>query len=100
MYNKYAHNNNPIWRRILVTKDANKTTRLNIMVSEYLDKCLTESAKKRDLSKSAFVRLAVERECARTQDEILAVAAEAVAHIYETDKELTAFSLLDAEDFA
>ena len=84
----------------MVTKDANKTTRLNIMVSEYLDKCLTESAKKRDLSKSAFVRLAVERECACTQDEILAVAAEAVAHIYETDKELTAFSSLDAEDFA
>jgi len=84
----------------VVAQDTNKTIRLNIMVSEYLDKCLTESAKKRDLSKSAFVRLAVERECARTQDEILAAAAEAVAHIYDTDKELTAFASLDAEDFA
>ena len=84
----------------MVPQDTNKSTRLNIMVSEYLGKRLTESAKKRDLSKSAFVRLAVERECERTRDEILAAAAEAVAHIYETDKELTAFSSLDAEDFA
>lgn len=80
-------------------QDSNKTTRLHIMVSEYLDKCLTESAKKRDLSKSAFVRLAVERECARTQDEFLAATAEALAHIYVTDNELTAFSSLDAEEF-
>ncbi len=79
-------------------QDTNKTIRLHIMVSKYLDNCLTESAKKRDLSKSAFVRLAVERECARTQHEILAAEAEALAHIYEADNELTAFSSLDAEE--
>lgn len=84
----------------MLAQETNKTTRLNIMVSEHLDKCLTEFAKERGLSKSAFVRLAVETECARTQDAILATAADAVAHIYKTDKELTAFTVLDGEDFA
>lgn len=83
-----------------MAQDRNMSVRLNIMVSEDLDNCLTESAKNLGLSKSAFIRQAVERECALTQDELLAAAAEKLAHVYKTDEELTALTALDAEDFA
>jgi hypothetical protein len=44
--------------------------------------------------------VAVEKECERTQEEILAEAAESLAALYESDGELTAFTTLDGEDFA
>jgi hypothetical protein len=49
---------------------------------------------------SAFVRRAVERECERAQEETLTHAADALADLYRTDKELTAFLALDGEPIA
>jgi post-segregation antitoxin (ccd killing protein) len=77
-----------------------KTRRLNILVSESLIECLAANAEDRGMTMSAFVRQAVERECERTQDQLLAEAADSLLSLYETDKELTAFSDLDGEEFA
>ncbi len=84
----------------MLTNGAPKTRRLNILLSESLIKCLSESAEDRGISMSAFVREAVEKECERTQEKILAEAAESLAALYESDRELTAFRSLDGEDFA
>jgi post-segregation antitoxin (ccd killing protein) len=79
---------------------ANKNRRLNVMVSEPLIDYIAESAAKRGMSVSAFVREAVERECERTKEEVLEEAAESLASLYETDEELTSFLALDGEEFA
>lgn len=84
----------------MVSNEAPKTRRLNIMVSESLIECLAANAEDRGMSMSAFVRQAVERECERTKDQILEEAAEALASLYESDSERTAFLALDGEEFA
>lgn len=84
----------------MLNNEAPKTRRLNILLSESLVECLSTSAEDRGMSMSAFVREAVEKECARTQEQILAEAAESLATLYESDEELTAFMALDGEDFA
>lgn len=84
----------------MLTKEAPKTRRLNIMVSESLIECLSANAEDRGMSMSAFVRQAVERECERSQEQVLTEAAESLASLYESDNELTAFLALDGEEFA
>jgi post-segregation antitoxin (ccd killing protein) len=84
----------------MLAAEAPKTRRLNIMISESLVECLSTSAESRGMSVSAFVRHAVERECERTREEALAQAADALAGLYRSDNELTAFLTLDGEDFA
>lgn len=84
----------------MVNREVRKNRRLNVMVSETLSARLVETAQARGMSRSAFVRHAIEREFERSQEEALADAAEALAPIYESDEELTAFSALDSEDFA
>lgn len=84
----------------MLTKEAPKTRRLNIMVSESLIECLSANAEDRGMSMSAFVRQAVERECERSQEQVLTEAAESLASLYESDNELTAFLTLDGEEFA
>jgi post-segregation antitoxin (ccd killing protein) len=84
----------------MLTNEAPKTRRLNIMVSETLIKCLAANAEDRGVSMSAFVREAIERECERTQEQVLAEAAESLASLYESDSELTAFLALDGDEFA
>lgn len=84
----------------MLAREAPKTRRLNIMVSESLIECLAANAENRGMTMSAFVREAVERECERTQEQVLAEAAETLASLYESDQELTTFSSLDGEDFA
>ena len=84
----------------MLSNEASKTRRLNIMVSESLIECLAANAEDRGMSMSAFVRQAVERECERTQDQVLAEAAESLAPLYESDSELTAFLTLDGEELA
>ena len=76
-----------------------KTRRLNILISETLDERLSATAEEQGMSVSAFVRHAVEKECERTKEQALAEAAESLASMYESDRELTAFQSLDAEDF-
>ena len=84
----------------MLTNEAPKTRRLNILLNESLIECLSASAEERGMSMSAFVREAVEKECERTQEQILAKAAESLAALYESDRELTAFTALDGEEFA
>ena len=84
----------------MVEIKAPKTRRLNIMVSDSLIECLAANAEYRGMSMSAFVREAVERECERTQERVLAEAAGSLASLYETDRELTAFLALDGKEFA
>ncbi len=84
----------------MLANEAPKTRRLNIMVSETLIKCLAANAEDRGMSMSAFVREAVERECERTQEQVLVEAAESLASLYESDSELTAFLSLDGDEFA
>lgn len=84
----------------MLTRDVRKQRRLNVMVSETLVGRLVEIAEARGMTRSAFVRLAIEREFERSQEEALADAAEALAPIYDSDEELTAFTALDSEDFA
>ncbi len=84
----------------MTVQKGDKTQRLNILVSESLDRRLTEAAEKYDTSKSAFVRQAVEREMERRREEELEQAARELASLYESDEELTAFTSLDSEDFS
>lgn len=77
-----------------------KNRRLNILISETLDKRLSEAAEKYDTSKSAFVRRAVEREFQRRKEEELARAADELASLYASEEELTEFTALDGEDFS
>jgi len=83
----------------MLANEAPKTRRLNITLSEALIECLSASAEERGMSMSAFVREAVRKECERTQEQILAEAAESLASLYESDEELTAFTALDGDDF-
>lgn len=75
------------------------TRRLNIVVSEPLHDQLTEMIETNEETKSDFVRLAIEREIERRKVKRLEKAAAELAGLYETDKELSAFSSLDGEDF-
>jgi len=51
------------------------------------------------ISKSALVRLAIEKELERSREDELTKGSETLAPLYKTDKELTAFSALDGEDW-
>jgi predicted DNA binding CopG/RHH family protein len=63
----------------MLSNEAPKTCRINIMLSESLIECLAAGAEDRGMSMSAFVRQAVERECERMQNLILAEAVESLA---------------------
>ena len=54
----------------MLTNEAPKTRRLNIMVSETLIECLAANAEDRGVSMSAFVREAIERESERSQEQV------------------------------
>jgi len=84
----------------MLTAETPKTRRMNVLMTEDLVECLSITAQSRGMTVSAFVRHAVERECQRSREDSIAAAAEALAPLYESDKELTAFSALDGEDFA
>jgi post-segregation antitoxin (ccd killing protein) len=77
-----------------------KARRLNIMMSESLVELASRTAESRGMTVSALVREALERECARSREEEIAQAVEALAPLYSSDENLTAFSTLDGEDFA
>lgn len=80
--------------------EAPKTRRLNVMISESLIEWASATAETRGITVSAFVREALERECERSQEEAIAQAAEALAPLYTSDENLTAFLALDGDDFA
>jgi post-segregation antitoxin (ccd killing protein) len=84
----------------MLVVDAPKTRRLNIMVSESLIEWASITAESRGVTVSALVREALERELERTRELAIAQAADCLAPLYESDDDLTAFSALDAEEFA
>ncbi len=84
----------------MVPGSGEKTQRINILISKSLEKRLTSAAIKRGISKSAYVRHAIEREFDREQEVKLERAVRELAPLYETDKELTAFTDLDGEDLS
>ncbi len=78
---------------------APKTTRINVLISESLEDDIDRAATSKGVTKSAFVRLAIENELDRSQEDELAEAAEALAPLYQSGKELTTFTALDGEDW-
>jgi metal-responsive CopG/Arc/MetJ family transcriptional regulator len=76
-----------------------KTERLNVLISESIVEDIDRVAASKGISKSAFVRFAIENELERSQELELADAAETLAPLYHSDKELTAFLALDGEDW-
>ncbi len=76
-----------------------KSRRLNIVMSDSEREQLSEAAKRSGMSISAFVRLAVEKERNRQRERELEEAAEALAFMYGSDGELTAFLSIDGDDF-
>ncbi len=79
--------------------DTRKDQRIQVLFSESQLERLSEAAKRDGLSRSAFVREAVERALEDAQEEILAEVAESLAPLYESDLELVAFTSLDSEDW-
>lgn len=84
----------------MLVVDAPKTRRLNIMVSENLIEWATVTAESRGVTVSALVREALERELERSREVAIAKAADCLAPLYKSIDELTAFTALDAEEFA
>jgi post-segregation antitoxin (ccd killing protein) len=77
-----------------------KTRRLNIMISESLLEWASLTASARGITVSALVRDALEKELERSKEQKIARVAEALAPLYSSDNELTAFLALDEDDFA
>ena len=69
------------------------------MLSESFLARIAQAAASRGISKFALVRLAIEKELERSKEDELRNVSEALALLYKTDKELTAFSALDGEDW-
>ena len=77
-----------------------KTHRFNLLMSESLDKKLTAVSQQRGITKAAYVRLALENALEREEAMELERAVRELAPLYETDRDLTAFTTLDGEDFS
>jgi post-segregation antitoxin (ccd killing protein) len=83
----------------MVAQDSAKSRRLNIVISDQLVEWASSTAEMRGISVSAFVRDALEKERQRSVEREISEAATSLAHLYESDAELRAFSALDGEDF-
>lgn len=81
-------------------EDAPKSCRMNIVISEPLVEWAERTARSRGMSVSELVRRALEMELQRSLDESVAHAAEALAALYASDAELTAFRAIDGDGFA
>ena len=76
-----------------------KTQRINIFLNESLHQRLSGAAKKRNISKSAYIRFALENAFQSENEIAIQKAVKELAPLYETDQELTIFTSLDGEDF-
>ncbi len=76
-----------------------KTRKIQIMISDSLNNQLSQASDRSGVTKSAFVRVALEREFARDKQLELECVVHNLARLYEASQELTAFSALDGEDF-
>jgi len=73
--------------------------RMNILLTGSLSDRLSEVSRKAGVSKTAFIRQAVEHELQRSRDEELRLKVAEIAPLYHTNEELTVFSSLDGEEF-
>ena len=76
-----------------------KTERFNIFLSRYLKDQLTAAANQKGISRSAYIRSALEMAIQMEKESTLQKAVRELAPIYETDQDLTAFTALDGEEF-
>jgi metal-responsive CopG/Arc/MetJ family transcriptional regulator len=83
----------------MVSENLGKSKRINIIINESLNQQLSQAAERSGITKSAFVRVALEREFVRDRNLELECAAYDLAYLYDPDQELTVFSALDGEDF-
>jgi antitoxin component of RelBE/YafQ-DinJ toxin-antitoxin module len=83
----------------MVSESSRKSKRINILINESLNQQLSQAAKSSGITKSAFVRIALEREFARDKQLELECVVHDLARLYEASQELTAFTALDGEDF-
>ena len=77
-----------------------KSVRINILLTEALEKKLTRAATNLGISKAAYVRYALEKAFSLEEQQSLQKAVRELAHLYETDQEQTTFTDLDSEDFS
>jgi hypothetical protein len=73
--------------------------RVNIILDEETQQYLALAAKERNISASELVREMIYEMKQREGQKILREAAASLYDVYATDKELTAFTSLDGEDF-
>lgn len=83
----------------MVSECSRKSKRINIIINESLNRQLSRAAESSGITKSAFVRVALEREFARDKQLELECVAHDLASLYEASQDLTAFSAFDDEDF-
>jgi antitoxin component of RelBE/YafQ-DinJ toxin-antitoxin module len=83
----------------MVSESSRKSKRINILINESLNQQLSQAAKSSGITKSAFIRVALEREFARDKQLELECVVHDLARLYEASQELTAFTALDGEDF-
>jgi antitoxin component of RelBE/YafQ-DinJ toxin-antitoxin module len=83
----------------MVSESSRKSKRINILINESLNQQLSRAAKSSGITKSAFIRVALEREFARDKQLELECVVHDLARLYEASQELTAFTALDGEDF-
>ncbi|MDY6846636.1 MAG: hypothetical protein SVP52_05825 [Chloroflexota bacterium] len=73
--------------------------RTQIMLEEEQKQMLKKIAEEEDISFSELVRVMLDEQIVRHQKSTLAAAAQALLVDYTTDEDLTAFTVLDGEDF-
>ena len=83
----------------MVSECSRKSKRINIIINESLNQQLSRAAESSGITKSAFVRVALEREFARDKQLELECAVHDLALLYEASQELTARTVFDGEDF-
>ena len=76
----------------------NKSRKIQIMISDSLNNQLSQASDRCGITKSAFVRVALEREFARDKQLELECAGHDLAHLYGASQDLTSFIALDGEE--
>jgi len=77
-----------------------QSERFNILLSKETKARLTTAARSRGISRSEYIRFALEKAFQQEQENEIRRAVRELAPLYNTDPELTAFTDLDGEDFS
>ena len=70
----------------MVSGSSRKSQRINIIINESLNQQLSRAAKSSGITKSAFVRVALEREFARDKQLELECVVRDLARLYEASQ--------------